>query len=115
MQPATCTTSDACRVVRAGNVSTSGGLSALRFDADPIMYTDGSKQGPSITAAWIQPSTMAGQSLIVGGSALPQRTPVRAELVALHAVVHSHSFPPDQPLTMMTDSLTSQQLVATNL
>ena len=87
----------------------------LRFDADSIVYTDGSKQGPSITAAWVQPSTMATQSLILGGSASPQRTPVRAELVALHAALHSPSFPLDQPLTMMTDSLTSQQLLATHL
>ena len=61
---------------------------------------------------------MAEHALILGttgGSASPQRTPVRAELVALQAALYLPSFPFDQPLTITTDSLTSQLLVATHL
>ena len=87
-------------------------LPALRFDADSVVYNNGSKQRSSIIDAWVQLSIMAEQALSLCDPASPRRTPVRAELAA---ALQSPSSPLDQPLTIMTDRLTSHQLIAAHL
>ena len=87
----------------------------LLLDADSVVYTDGSCRGTSLTAAWVQPSTGRSQTLRLLGPSSAQRTPLRGELVAIHAALHSPHFPPDLPLDLMTDSLTSQQLASAYL
>ena len=87
----------------------------LKYDADSICYTDGSKYGSSITAAWVHPETDAQQALSLPGPSSPQRTSFRGELIAIHAALHSSHFPGHAPLHIMTDSLSGLQLTNAHL
>ena len=87
----------------------------LRLQASEIVYTDGSKRGTSITAAWVHPRTGTAQMLSVPGPSTPQSTALRGELVAIHAALQSGSLSSDHPLHIMTDSLTSLYLIAAYL
>ena len=81
---------------------------ALRFDAHSIVYTDGSKKGTLMSAAWIHPSSGNRANMQLAVSSGPQRTPLRAELIALSSVLHSPLFPLCRALH---DSLTGLYLV----
>ena len=88
---------------------------ALRYNADSICYTDGSKYGTSITSAWVHPETNGEQALSLRDPPSPQRTSFRGELIGLHAALHSPAFPWNAPLHVMTDSLTGLLLVNAHL
>ena len=83
---------------------------SLLLDTSSIMYIDGSKQGCSITAAWIQPQSGSSQILCDPGLSSLRSTALRGEPLAIHAAHHSQSFPMDQSMHLMTDSLTSLYL-----
>ena len=88
----------------------------LMYDASQVCYTDGSKHGTSITAAWVHPATPAQHavSLPICPSS-PHRTSFRGGLIALHEALHSPTFPIDVPLHIMTDSLTGLHLANAHL
>ena len=88
---------------------------ALRHDANSLCYTDGSKYGTSITAAWVHPANNASEALALPGPSSPQRTSFRGELIALHAALHSPNFPVTEPLHIMTDSLVGMHLSQAHL
>lgn len=83
----------------------------LRFCADEIVYTDASKRGTSLTAAWVLPSRGYAQACRLPGPSAPERTVVRGELAAIHSALHSPLLPRNIPMHLMTDSLTSLQLI----
>ena len=84
----------------------------LRLNAQDIVYTDGSKVGTSITAAWVHPATAASEALSIPGLPSAQWTPVRGEVVAIDVALHSPRIPLCHPLDLMTDSLTSLQMTS---
>ena len=88
---------------------------ALKLHAPSIVYTDGSKKDSSITAAWVHPQTQSSELLYLPGPSTLRSTALRGELLAIHAALHSPRFPLDEPLHLMTDSLTSLYLIAAYL
>ena len=88
---------------------------SLKLVADSIVYTDGSKRGTSITAAWVHPGNAFSEAMSIPGPSSAQHTALRGELVAIHAALHSPQLPSAQPLHVMTDSLTSLYLIAAYL
>ena len=80
---------------------------ALLLDAGAIVYTDGSKFGASITAAWVHPASQRSYACRLEGESSPQRTALRGELVAIYSALHSRHFLMHEPIHIMTDSKTS--------
>ena len=87
----------------------------LQWDAASIVYTDGSKHGTSITAAWVHPASGQSHAVHLPGPPSAQRTSLRGELAAIHEAIHSPQFPLYRPLTLGTDSLTSSQLISAHM
>ena len=83
----------------------------LLMDAASIVYTDGSKRGTSITAAWVHPAGSQSGVVTLPGPLQAQSTPLRGELAAIYEAVHSSDFPLYRRLTLMTDSLTALYLI----
>ena len=90
-------------------------LPTLKYDPAAIVYTDGSKQGTSLTAAWTTLTGAHQASFALPPESSPQRTVLRAELAAIHDVLHSPQFHHDDPIHIMSDSLTSLQLISAHL
>ena len=84
---------------------------ALQWDAASIVYTDGSKRGTSITAAWVHPASGSSNVVMLPGPLQAQSTALRGELAAIYEAVHSSSFPLYRQLTLMTDSQTALYLI----
>ena len=87
----------------------------LRFDPQAITYTDGSKQGTSLTAAWVRLDHNQSQSVRINEDLGARNTPLRGELTGLHAAMHTVHAPYCQPLHIMTDSRVSLLLIAAHL
>ncbi|MCJ1425311.1 hypothetical protein MMC29_003199 [Sticta canariensis] len=87
----------------------------LQMQPDTVVYTDGSKQGTSITAALVHPVSSTSAAMVVPGPSSAQRPPVRGELSASHSVAHAAEPPSARPLDLLTDSLTSLQMLAAHL
>ena len=87
----------------------------LKWDAASMVYTDGSKLGASVTAAWTHPASGRSHAVQLPRPSCAQRTALRAELGAIHDALHSPHFPMYRPLTLATDSLNSQHLVSAHI
>ena len=77
----------------------------LRFSSTDITYTDGSKQGTSLTASVHHPRSNTTLAYKLLGHDDQLNTALQAELVAIHQALHNTDVM--TPLTIMTDSLTS--------
>ena len=84
----------------------------LRYAAEDFVYTDASKRGTSITAAWAQPGRGVSQQVSLPPPSKPERTIGRGELAAIHTALHSGLHPGHIPMHIATDSLTSLQLIS---
>ena len=74
------------------------------------MYTDGSKQDTSLTAAVVQPAMHRAWARRVQGHDGQLNTPLRGELAAIYIALDE--LPVDANVIIMTDSLTSLQLIS---
>ena len=63
---------------------------ALRFVADSIVYTDGSKKGTSMSAAWIHPSSGNSAGSSCGSSSSSRSSSIRSSKLAILAALNVH-------------------------
>ena len=75
---------------------------ALHWHASEAVYTDGSKRDSSLSCAWVCPAKSLQAQYRVPGPASELRTILQAELMAIHAAVHTLDIA--NGVSVMTDS-----------